>query len=57
MAERIPAETGGESIRDIVRRFWPYTRGDRGRLLLSAILAIFVTISEIGTVIVFQRFE
>ena len=55
MAERISAAgTDGESVRDTVRRFWPYTRGDRGRLLLGAILAIFVTISEIGTVIVFD---
>ncbi len=55
MAEQISAaEADGESIRDILRRFWPYTRGDRGRLLLGAILAIAITISEIGTVIVFD---
>ncbi len=55
MAQQISAaEADGESIRDILRRFWPYTRGDRGRLLLGAILPIAITISEIGTVIVFD---
>ncbi|HEX3751560.1 MAG TPA: hypothetical protein VHW06_13445 [Streptosporangiaceae bacterium] len=32
----------------------PYTRGDRGRLLAGALLAIGVAGSEIGTVIVFD---
>ena len=41
-------------MRAIFRQFWPYTRGDRGRLLCGALLAIVVAASEIGTVIVFD---
>ena len=48
------AEADGESIRDILRRFWPYTHGDRGRLSLGIVLGIAVTISEIGSVIIFD---
>lgn len=48
------AEADGESVRDILRRFWPYTRGDRGRLLLGVILGIAITVSEIGSVIIFD---
>ena len=43
------ADAQGDSARDIFRQFWPYTRGDRRRLLLSGIFAITVSCGEIGT--------
>ena len=48
------AKAVDESVRDILRRFWPYTRGDRKRLLLAVLLGIFITISEIGSVLIFD---
>jgi ATP-binding cassette, subfamily B, bacterial len=41
-------------LRDMFRRFWPYTRGDRGRLLAAGILAVVVSGGEIGTVVIFD---
>jgi ATP-binding cassette subfamily B protein len=49
-----PASYGERKMRVIFRRFWPYTKGDRGRLLAAALLAIAVAASEIGTVILFD---
>jgi ATP-binding cassette, subfamily B, bacterial len=43
-----------ESLRDMFRLFWPYTRGDRRRLLAAGILAIVVSGGEIGTVVIFD---
>jgi ATP-binding cassette, subfamily B, bacterial len=55
MPEPIPAADGeDEPIRDIFSRFWPYTKQDRGRLLLGGVLAVTVTAGEIGTVIIFE---
>jgi ATP-binding cassette subfamily B protein len=48
------AGTQGQSVRVIFGQFWPYTRGDRHRLLLGAVFAIFVTGGEIGTVVIFD---
>ncbi len=44
----------GEPARSILRRFWPYTRADRGRLLLAGFLALVVSGGEIVTVIIFD---
>jgi ATP-binding cassette subfamily B protein len=44
----------GECMRDIFRRFWPYTRGHRGRLLAAGIFAVLVAGGEIGTVVIFD---
>jgi ATP-binding cassette subfamily B protein len=44
----------GEWLRDIFRRFWPYTRGDRRRLLAAGIFAVVVAGGEIGTVVIFD---
>jgi ATP-binding cassette, subfamily B, bacterial len=41
-------------VGEILGRFWPYTRGERHRLVLGAILAIIVSGGEIGTVILFE---
>jgi ATP-binding cassette subfamily B protein len=41
-------------LRETFRRFWPYTRGDRWRLLAAAVFAVLVTGGEIGTVMVFE---
>jgi ATP-binding cassette subfamily B protein len=37
----------------MLRRFWPYTSGDRHRLVLGGILAIVVSGCEVGTVVLF----
>jgi ATP-binding cassette, subfamily B, bacterial len=42
-------------LRNVLRRFWPYTRGDRHRLLAAAFLAILVSAGEIGTVVIFDE--
>jgi ATP-binding cassette subfamily B protein len=44
----------GESARDIFRQFWPYTRGQRHRLLLAGVCAVIVSGGEIGTVVIFD---
>lgn len=44
----------GPSLRDIFRSFWPYTRGERRRLLAAGILAVVVAGGEIGTVVIFD---
>jgi ATP-binding cassette, subfamily B, bacterial len=49
----LPAGSG-EWLRDIFRRFWPYTRGDRRRLLGAGIFAVLVAVGEIGTVVIFD---
>lgn len=55
MGATTSAATGaGESVRSIFRRFWPYTRGDRGRLLLTGFLAVIVSGGEIATVVIFD---
>jgi ATP-binding cassette subfamily B protein len=41
-------------LRDVLRRFWPYTQGDRHRLLAAASLAVLVSVGEIGTVVIFD---
>jgi ATP-binding cassette subfamily B protein len=41
-------------MREIFRRFWPYTSGDRGRLALGALLSVVVAAGEIATVILFE---
>jgi ATP-binding cassette subfamily B protein len=43
-----------EYLREIFRRFWPYTQGDRYRLLAAAVLAVLVACGEIGTVVIFD---
>ncbi len=48
------ASDTGEPVRCIFRRFWPYTRADRGRLLLAGFLAVIVSGGEIATVIIFD---
>ena len=40
-------------LRDVLRQFWPYTRGNRHRLLAAAFLAVLVSAGEIGTVVIF----
>src|ERR1700758_3347648 len=42
-------------LRDVLRQFWPCTRGDRRRLLAAASLAILVSAGEIGTVVIFDE--
>jgi ATP-binding cassette subfamily B protein len=37
----------------VIRRFWPYTRGDRLRLALGGLCALVVSGGELGTVILF----
>ncbi len=49
-----PASGPGEPVRFLFRRFWPYTRADRGRLLLAGLLAVVVTGGEIATVVIFD---
>ena len=44
----------GVSLREIFGRFWPYTRGDRCRLLVAGVSAVLVSGGEIGTVVVFD---
>ncbi|HYZ56622.1 MAG TPA: ABC transporter transmembrane domain-containing protein [Streptosporangiaceae bacterium] len=44
----------GEGLRGIFRRFWPYTRGDRRRLLAGGFFAIAVSGGEVGTVVIFE---
>ena len=44
----------GESLRDIFGRFWPFTRGDRCRLLAAGVSAVLVSGGEIGTVVIFD---
>jgi ATP-binding cassette subfamily B protein len=41
-------------LRDVLRQFWPYTRGDRHRLLAAASLAILVSVGEIGIAVIFD---
>ena len=48
------ASDPGEPVRSVFRRFWPYTRADRGRLLLAGFLAVIVSGGEIATVIIFD---
>ena len=40
--------------RELFRRFWPYTRGDRRVLLSAALLALLVPVSELGVIAVFD---
>jgi ATP-binding cassette subfamily B protein len=40
--------------RDLFRRFWPYTRGDRRLLVLAGLLAIVIPAAEIGMIAVFD---
>jgi ATP-binding cassette subfamily B protein len=42
-------------LRNVLRRFWPYTQGDRHRLLAAASLAVLVSVGEIGTVVIFDE--
>jgi ATP-binding cassette subfamily B protein len=49
-----PSAGQGTSAREIFRRYLTYTKGDRRRLALSAILAIAVAAGEIGTVAIFD---
>jgi ATP-binding cassette, subfamily B, bacterial len=44
----------GARQRDIFRRFWPYTRGDRSRMLAGGLFAVLVSGGEIGTVVIFE---
>jgi ATP-binding cassette subfamily B protein len=44
----------GEGLRDIFRRFWPYTRGDRRRLLVGGFFAVLVSGGEVVTVVIFD---
>jgi len=50
----MPSAGSGEWLRDIFRRFWLYTRGDRRRLLAAGICAVLVAGGEIGTVVIFD---
>jgi ATP-binding cassette, subfamily B, bacterial len=40
--------------RDLFRRFWPYTRGDRRLLVLAGLLTIAIPAAEIGMIAVFD---
>ncbi len=51
---RMRSAESGPSLRDVFRSFWPYTRGERGRLLAAGILAVVVAGGEIGTVVIFD---
>jgi ATP-binding cassette, subfamily B, bacterial len=42
------------SARDIFLRFWPYTKGDRLRLLLGGMLTIILAACEISSVLLFE---
>jgi ATP-binding cassette subfamily B protein len=44
----------GQWLQEIFRGFWPYTRGDRKRLLAAGIFAVMVAGGEIGTVLIFD---
>jgi ATP-binding cassette, subfamily B, bacterial len=40
--------------RTVIRRFWPYTRGDRRRLALGGLAMLAVSGCELGTVVLFS---
>ena len=42
------------SLQDIFRQFWPYTRGDRRRLVAGGVFAVLVSAADIGTVLIFE---
>jgi ATP-binding cassette subfamily B protein len=42
------------NARDLFRRFWPYTRGDRRLLVLAGVLAIAIPAAEMGMIAVFD---
>ncbi len=44
-----------QTAREIFRRYGPYTRGERHRLLLGGILALVVSAAEIATVAIFDE--
>ena len=50
----MPSEDSGSGQRDIFRRFWPYTRGNRCRMLAGGLFAVLVSGGEIGTVLLFE---
>src|SRR6201996_3476781 len=56
MGEKIMAERDGilRTARLFFRRFGPYTRGERHRLLLGGILAVVVSAAEIAAVLIFD---
>jgi ATP-binding cassette subfamily B protein len=49
-------EAGGRarSARAVFRAFWPYTRGDRARLLAARLLSLVLLGCELGSVIIFE---
>jgi ATP-binding cassette, subfamily B, bacterial len=50
----IEGEAGGTAAGfAVIRRFWPYTRGDRLRLVLGGLCALVVSGCELGTVSIF----
>ena len=38
----------------VIRRFWPYTKGDRGKLMLGGLATLVVSGCELATVILFS---
>ena len=43
-----------ERLRELLSEFWPYTRGDRLRLLGGGLLSLVLVGAELGTVIIFE---
>ena len=50
----VSAESG-TYLRSTFRSFWPYTRGDRRRMLAGGLFAVLVSGGEIGTVLIFEN--
>jgi ATP-binding cassette, subfamily B, bacterial len=44
----------GTYLRSTFRSFWPYTRGNRRRMLVGGLFAVLVSGGEIGTVLIFE---
>src|ERR1700741_4880831 len=42
-------------LRSTFRSFWPYTRGNRRRMLVGGLFAVLVSGGEIGPVLIFER--
>jgi ATP-binding cassette subfamily B protein len=43
-----------KGTRELFREFWPYTRGDRLRLLGGGLLSLVLVGAELGTVVIFE---
>jgi ATP-binding cassette, subfamily B, bacterial len=51
---RGPAAGRAASVRDVFREFWPYTRGDRSRLLAGGLLSLVLLGCEVASVVIFE---